>query len=289
MAMKIGGETMSKMKKIFISYSHNDKKWITQLLKHMKKMQDRGEWEVRYDISDIKVGDDWLSIIKDLINYADAIILLVSKSFFDSTFILREEIPPILQRMDREDVKVFPLISEPCEWKKKDWLKAIEVRPKGKSLEELPEDERDPFLSEFMMEIKEALKEGAIIRINISEEIINKPITFGLLHVRDGKDMMAESGPLLNDELFFKNLNPPGMDKEVTVQYRGNLGFQFKCFADYDDSKLSFDEVTQLLERNGFKEVSKGGGVKKRAWFLLKNYPTYTTVDGLRNNFFYPS
>jgi hypothetical protein len=280
---------MSKLKRIFISYSHNDKNWMSRVVKPMQEMQDKGEWELRYDISDIKAGDDWESKIETSLKLADAAILLVSKQFLTSEFIRKNEIPPLLERKENEDVKVIPLIIGPCDWQKEEWLKAIEVRPKDKSLEELPDDVIDTFLLGFVLEIKEALKEGAKIRILLNEKILDKNITFGVLHVRDGKDEVQESGPLLNDELFFKDVASAPKEKEVVVNYRGNLGFQFKCFADYEDSGLSLNEVAQLLEENGFRDIREGGAQKKRVWFLLEGFPTYTTVDHLINNFFYPA
>ena len=215
---------MSKLKRIFISYSHHEKNWMLRIIEPMQELQKKGEWELWYDISDIKVGDDWKKKIEMSIKQADAAILLVSKNFLTSKFISENEIPLLLER--KEGLKIFPLIIEKCEWKIEQWLNSIETRPKDNSLKEVPENEIDIFLKEFVIEIKEALKEGAKIHIKLNDKIMNKNITFGVLHVRDGKDQVQESGPLLNDELFFKDVESSPSEKEVLVNYRGNLGFQ---------------------------------------------------------------
>ena len=130
------------------------------------------------------------------------------------------------------------------------------------------------------------LKTETNIVLKLSDEIQNKNIIFGLLHVRDGKDQVDDKGQLLNKEIYFKELDRHGT-LHACVLYTEHLGFQFKCFVDHKG--VLFEEVKKLLMDNNFKSVSQGGGKKYRAWFLLQEYGTCNTVDGIINNFFYPA
>ncbi|MGH8557504.1 MAG: hypothetical protein ACRESZ_08590 [Methylococcales bacterium] len=123
-----------------------------------------------------------------------------------------------------------------------------------------------------------------VIRVNAELQKLN--IHFGLLHVRDGKDEVSDKGPLLNEEIPFKEIDRHG-NMEAIVNFSKRIGFQFKCFVDYKPHE--YDEVKRLLESNNLRDISRGEGKPFRLWFILSEYSTYKTVDGIVNNFYYPS
>lgn len=125
----------------------------------------------------------------------------------------------------------------------------------------------------------------ANIFLRVPDEILGSRTKFGLLHVRDGEDEVSDRGPLLNKVRWFGEVDKR-RNVGTSVRYAKNLGFQFKCFADYKE--ISFDRVKQVLENNGYLSVRKGRGKAKRAWFIHPDYPPYKTLDGIDNNFFYP-
>jgi len=130
--------------------------------------------------------------------------------------------------------------------------------------------------------------EVATVRIVIvlNDDLQKLGLRFWLLHVRDGKDEIKDAGPLLNEEIAFKSLDRHGT-MEATVTYSKRIGFQFKCFVEQVD--YPYERVEQLLKESDFSEPSKGVGPKYRIFFILKEYPTYKTIDGFVNNFYYPS
>lgn len=126
----------------------------------------------------------------------------------------------------------------------------------------------------------------ATIFLSVSEDFFECGVKFGLLHVRDGKDQVSDHGPLLNREIYFEHADRR-KTLSVVVRHAKNIGFQFKCFADHPD--LSFQSIKNMLENHGYKQVSKGGGKSFRAWFILDEHEECKTVDGITNNFYYPS
>ena len=126
----------------------------------------------------------------------------------------------------------------------------------------------------------------AKISLKVPDSVLNSGTTFGLLQIRDGNDEFSNSGPLLNKEIFFNKIDQRG-NFIVSINYTKNLGFQFKCFADY--TGITFEHLKETLEKNGYIYVSKGKGKMMRAWFIHPDYSICKTVDKLINNYYYPS
>jgi hypothetical protein len=140
-------------KKLFISYSHKDKRWKDRLVKHLKVLEMDGMIEL-WDDSWLKPGDDWYPEIEKAINDAEAAILLISVDYLVSQFILNEEVPALLQRTAKEKMKIFPILIKPCPWKEIAWLNSIQVFPKeGKALSELNPNTVEKSLSDISLEI----------------------------------------------------------------------------------------------------------------------------------------
>jgi hypothetical protein len=74
------------MKRIFISYSHQDKDWKDRLVKHLGVLEQEGFCRLWHDRK-IELGNDWDPEIEKELNQADAAIMLISPDFFDSDFI----------------------------------------------------------------------------------------------------------------------------------------------------------------------------------------------------------
>ncbi|MBK8455110.1 MAG: SUMF1/EgtB/PvdO family nonheme iron enzyme [Thiofilum sp.] len=110
---------------IFISYSHADDAWKTEIQKHLSVLQVQGGFSI-WDDRQIKVGDDWLPAIEAAINQARVAILLVSADFLTSNFIARQEIPKFLERRKHDGLKVVPVVIRPCAWTRVRWLASLQ-------------------------------------------------------------------------------------------------------------------------------------------------------------------
>jgi tetratricopeptide (TPR) repeat protein len=147
------------MKKIFISYSHKDESWKDRLVTHLNVLQRQGLLSVWQD-RQIRAGGKWYGDIETALNEAGAAILLVSANFLGSDFILREEIPRLLQRRANEGTEIFPLIVTPCAWDKVSWLVGFQVRPRdGRPLSGGTEYQIDTDLTAFVKEVTHILSQ----------------------------------------------------------------------------------------------------------------------------------
>src|SRR5688572_18338800 len=100
---------------VFISYSHKDEDWKDRVVTHLGVAQQQKllyAWEDR----EIGGGEDWELKIKDAINAASVAILLVSAHSLTSNYILHHEVKHLLERRDKEGLRIFPIIIKPCDW-----------------------------------------------------------------------------------------------------------------------------------------------------------------------------
>jgi hypothetical protein len=114
---------------VFISYSHKDEVLKDRLVTHLGVLQQEGLLD-RWDDRRIDAGGNWYHKIEEAITRASVAVLLVSADFLTSKFILSKEIPRLLERRDKEGLRIFPVIIKPCAWKQVKWLARMNLRPK---------------------------------------------------------------------------------------------------------------------------------------------------------------
>jgi len=117
---------------IFIAYSHNDLRHKDELKKFLRPLLNTGRARV-WDDYDIEAGKDWEAEIKKRLYGADIILLLVSPDSLASDYFTGNEVSVSLERHDKGEAKVIPIILRPCAWKLAERLGTLEVLPeKGK-------------------------------------------------------------------------------------------------------------------------------------------------------------
>ena len=89
-------------KKIFISYSHQDSEWM----KAIKSALDPYVGSDLWDDSQIQPGDLWDQEIEAALAQTRIALLLVSKSFLESTYIVTTELTYFLQMAEKYSVKI---------------------------------------------------------------------------------------------------------------------------------------------------------------------------------------
>ncbi len=95
--------------RVFISYSHQDRRWLEELQVHLKPLQ-RGQDVDIWDDTRIKAGTKWREEIRLAVQRARAAILLISPHFMASDFVIESELPDILAAAEVEGVMVLPII-----------------------------------------------------------------------------------------------------------------------------------------------------------------------------------
>lgn len=138
--------------KAFVSYSHQDSKYLDSLLGYLKGLEAENVefWTDRQ----IRVGELWDEVIKANIQNSHIALALISQGFLDSKYCQDVEIRQALA----QKTHLFPIILSPCEWRRHDWLSSRQFLPGGdKTIEE---HYRDPGRRKrLFLEIREQLRE----------------------------------------------------------------------------------------------------------------------------------
>src|SRR6266704_889376 len=101
--------------KMFCCYAHEDEPLLNKLKAHLRPLQRKGLIDVWYD-RDISAGTDWEQQIKEQLNTAQIILLLVSPDFMDSDYCYGIELKRALERDEQGEAHVIPIILRPVYW-----------------------------------------------------------------------------------------------------------------------------------------------------------------------------
>ena len=105
---------MPEKVKVFLSYSNKDHEFREELKKHFSGLTKLNVIKLWYD-GLIQPGEPWDATIKRNLEEADYILFLISADFMNSDYINDVEIKRAIERHDRKQVKIIPIIVRPCD------------------------------------------------------------------------------------------------------------------------------------------------------------------------------
>jgi hypothetical protein len=120
---------MSKIS-VFISYSRQDEYEKDELISHLGVLQQEGLIDTWVD-DQIDAGQDWASEVDQAIERAGVAVLLITKNFLSSKFMLQGEVARLLERHQSNRLIIFPVIAQECAWRNVNWLARMKVRPRS--------------------------------------------------------------------------------------------------------------------------------------------------------------
>lgn len=101
--------TNTKVGRVFVSYSHKDKRWLERLRVYLRPLE-RSEMVEIWDDEQIRPGHDWRRHISEALDRATVAVLLVTADFLASDFIATNELPALLEAASQRGLVVLPLI-----------------------------------------------------------------------------------------------------------------------------------------------------------------------------------
>src|SRR5689334_214323 len=101
---------------VFISYSHLDKKWLNEVKKSLGLLV-HSDKIILWDDTRIGPGSDWYQEILQAIGRSKVAILLISRNFLASEFVIKNELPRILKAASKNGLVIFNLVLDTCAFK----------------------------------------------------------------------------------------------------------------------------------------------------------------------------
>lgn len=159
---------------VFVSYSHEDRKYLDDLEIILKPYISSHQLKVWADPY-IEVGGRWEREIDEALARTRVAILLVSPTFLASDFILEREFAPLLEAASEEHLTLIPVPVSACGWeatalKGRQW-----ARDPEKPLDQLRRPRRNQALKEIAQKIAEAAKAPA-------EEVVSRAPAMAYSH-----------------------------------------------------------------------------------------------------------
>jgi TIR domain-containing protein/WD40 domain-containing protein len=148
--------------KIFFCYAHEDEALLNKLKIHLRPLLRQGLIDIWHD-RDIRAGTEWEQEIKQHLNSAQIVLLLVSPDFMDSDYSYDIEMQRALERHERGEARVIPIILRPVDF---------EVTPFRK-LQALPTDAKPVMSSSWQYQDEAFVNVTKGIR-KVVEEITTK-------------------------------------------------------------------------------------------------------------------
>jgi hypothetical protein len=102
--------------RLFLSYSHKDKKYVDELRKALKPTERNGLIQPWYD-GEITAGEEWKPLIEQRLRDADIIVCQLSRDFLDSDFCVLNELETAIQRKEKGEAGLVAYVLHDCDWK----------------------------------------------------------------------------------------------------------------------------------------------------------------------------
>ncbi len=142
------------MAKIFFSYSHKDESLRDELDKHLSILKRQGVVETWHDRR-IGAGEDFGKEISEQLEDANIILLLVSSDFLASDYCYDVEMKRAMERHERGEATVIPVILRSCSWHGALFGKLLAATKDGRPVTKFPT------LDDGFLEVTTAIEKAA--------------------------------------------------------------------------------------------------------------------------------
>lgn len=145
--------------KVFVSYSHKDRRWLDEL----KNMSAPLVWNRKmelWDDTEIGPGEKWRPAIEYAIRKSKVAVLMVSDNFLASEFIVKNELPYLLRAAARGRLKLLWVLVRPCLYEETEIPAHQAAHDISKPLASLSTAKRAEALRSICQRIGEALRSG---------------------------------------------------------------------------------------------------------------------------------
>src|SRR5579864_2342388 len=146
---------------IFLSYARQDRRWKDKLVEHLSLLKQQGYIAMWYD-QDISAGVEWQQAIREHLDKAQVILLLISPSFMASEHCYCMEMMRALERHNAGDARVIPILLRPVDWQNTPFGKLQALPLNGRPIAACRD--KDTALFDVVQSIRKAIEEVGMVQ-----------------------------------------------------------------------------------------------------------------------------
>ena len=159
---------------VFFSYSHEDEKLKDELVKHLSLLR-RDKVIAAWHDRKIGAGDEWAKEIDSHLESAGIVLLLVSSDFLASDYCYDVEMKRAMERHERGDARVIPVILRRVDWSLAIFAKLKALPRDGTPVTSWPD--RDEAFADIAAGIREEVDKLLAVRLNPLVEKMKKAVS----------------------------------------------------------------------------------------------------------------
>jgi hypothetical protein len=161
-------------RKVFISYSHADRKWLERLQVHLRPLIRESIADI-WDDTRINPGREWRTEIRNALAVASVAVLLISADFLASEFVQSEELPELLNAAEQRGLLILQVIVSPSRFERTPLAQLQTVNSPAEPLINMTEYQRELLLETLAARIEAAVQtEDIKARIDSAHKSIEK-------------------------------------------------------------------------------------------------------------------
>jgi hypothetical protein len=267
------------MATLFFSYSHRDELLRNELEIHLSALKRQGIIDTWHDRR-IPAGSEVDTKISGYLEKADIILLMVSPYFIASDYCYDVEMKRAMERHERGEATVIPVILHPCDWHRTPFGKLMAVPTDGKPISKFP-NQHDAFL-----EITEAIRNVCESMGGRNQEEISKQTAPRPDAASTGTGSVIRSSNLRVKKKFTER----EQDQFMTEAFEYIANFFEGSLSELKARNPEIDTDYRRIDANRFTAaVYVGGSVASRCkiWLVSENrftpginYSTDVSGDG---------
>jgi len=224
------------MVEVFFSYSHKDEGLRNELEKHLSVLRRQGVIDIWTDHR-IGLGEEIGNEIDQHLESADIILLLVSSDFLNSNYCIDIEMKRAMERHERGEARVIPVILRPCDWQGAPFGKLKAIPTDGKPVT------KHQTLDDAFLDVARAIRE-------LAQQL--RPASTVTEHT-ESIPIEGTQEPSLNQRVRSSNLR---VRQEFTDRQRHKfLDEAFEFIAQYFEGSLAELEARNSDVETSYKRV----------------------------------
>ena len=186
---------------IFLCYAHEDELLRNELARHLGALKRQGFFEVWHD-REIIAGTEWEIEIDKHLNTAQVILLLVSQYFLDSDYCYLIEMTRAIERHNRGEARVIPIILRPVFFQRAPFAKLMPLPTNRKPIT----DSSWYSLDEAFFDVEEGVRK-AVEDLTTKYSINTSAVPIQSIRVSPSQPSQAPSR-IVNASRIIKSMNP---------------------------------------------------------------------------------